>query len=174
MAIKNSMAVLVRNNRSSGCVLEECRAPSAGPIAQTVHQNPRTSAFAEGSLSMPQKGTHSFKISLHHPPLAFLPPPPWQSSCPITPPLYPFSIVTVGPRPLFSQATSTLDHPQETSSPASSTAFRRTKRWRRTSSLAGTRRRKRGREIARGNGPKLRRGCDRGLRKLAYLFPSPN
>jgi len=106
--------------------------------------------------------------------LTFLSPPPWLLSCPITPPLYPSSIVIEGPRPPFSQATSTHGHMQETSSPASSTAFRPTKRWRRTSSLGGTRRRKRGREIARENGPKLRRGCDRRLRKLAYLHPRSN
>jgi hypothetical protein len=37
----------LENNRTLDHVLEECRAPSVGPIAQTAHQNPRTSAVAE-------------------------------------------------------------------------------------------------------------------------------
>ena len=110
----------------------------------------------------------------HRPPTHFPLLPPWQSSCPTIPPLYPFSIATEGLRQPFSQATSTHDQPQETYLPASSTAFRHTKKWRRTSYLAETRRRKSGKEIARGNGPKLRRGCDRRLRKLAYLLPRSN
>lgn len=124
---------------------------------------------------MPQKGTPSFKnpspTSLRP---TFPSPPPWQSSCPIIPPLYPFNIVIEGPRPPYSPGILTPGHPQETSLPAFSTAFPPIKRWRRTSYRAGTRRRKRGKEIARENGPKLRRGCDRRLRKLAYLPPRSN